>query len=261
MVEQIIRPTGLLDPKISIKPVTATKKNKGQVASFVDEAKEEIKNKGKILVITLTKKSAEDLATFMIDQKFKSQYLHSEIKTIERTEILTDFRKGKFDILIGVNLLREGLDLPEVTLVVVFDADKEGFLRTKTSLIQTMGRAARNVKGKATLYADHIGEALEQAVSETKRRRQLQEEFNKKHNITPKTIIKAIKDIREEMNLIQKKTTDSILLLEMDKYNKNPRLFIKQKEEAMEKAVKALDFETAAILRDEIYRLQPKKKK
>ena len=162
IVEQIIRPTGLLDPKISIKPVTATKKNKGQVASFIDEAKKEIKNKGKILVTTLTKKSSEDLASFMTDHKFKSQYLHSEIKTIERTEILANFRKGKFDILIGVNLLREGLDLPEVSLVVVFDADKEGFLRTKTSLIQTMGRAARNEKGRVILYADYMGEALGQ---------------------------------------------------------------------------------------------------
>ncbi len=261
IVEQIIRPTGLLDPKISIKPVTATKKNKGQVASFIDEAKKEIKNKGKILVTTLTKKSSEDLASFMTDHKFKSQYLHSEIKTIERTEILANFRKGKFDILIGVNLLREGLDLPEVSLVVVFDADKEGFLRTKTSLIQTMGRAARNEKGRVILYADYMGEALGQAVNETKRRRKLQEDYNKKHNITPKTIKKAIKDIREEMNLTQKKTTDSILLLEMDKYNRNPRLFVKEKKEAMERAVERLDFETAAILRDEIQRLQPKKKK
>ena len=261
VVEQIIRPTGLVDPEILVKPITATSKNEGQVVSFIKEAKKEIKNKGRILATTLTKKSAEDLSSFMSDNKFKSKYIHSEIKTIERTEILTDFRRGKFDVLIGVNLLREGLDLPEVTLVAVFDADKEGFLRTKTSLIQTIGRAARNQKGRVILYADVIGNALEAAISETKKRREIQQTYNKKHKITPITIRKEIKDIREEMNLIQKRTTDSLLKLEMDKYKRNPRLFIKEKKEAMERAVEKLDFETAAILRDEIIRFQEQNSK
>ncbi len=261
VVEQIIRPTGLVDPEILVKPITATSKNEGQVVSFIKEAKKEIKNKGRILATTLTKKSAEDLSSFMSDNKFKSKYIHSEIKTIERTEILTDFRRGKFDVLIGVNLLREGLDLPEVTLVAVFDADKEGFLRTKTSLIQTIGRAARNQKGRVILYADVIGNALAAAISETKKRREIQQAYNKKHKITPITIRKEIKDIREEMNLIQKRTTDSLLKLEMDKYKRNPRLFIKEKKEAMERAVEKLDFETAAILRDEIIRFQEQNSK
>ena len=261
VVEQIIRPTGLLDPEILVKPITATSKNEGQVASFIKEAKKEIKTKGRVLATTLTKKSAEDLASFMSDHKFKSKYIHSEIKTIERTEILTDFRRGKFDVLIGVNLLREGLDLPEVTLVAVFDADKEGFLRTKTSLIQTIGRASRNQKGRVILYADVISNALEIAISETKIRREKQQIHNKKNNITPMTIKKEIKDIRDEMNLIQKRTTDSLLKLEMNKYKRNPKLFIKEKKEAMERAVEKLDFETAAILRDEIIRFQEQNSK
>jgi excinuclease ABC subunit B len=198
---------------------------------------------------------AEDLSEFLKAKNIKAEYLHSEIKTIERIEILTRFRRGEFDCLVGVNLLREGLDLPEVMFIGILDADKEGFLRSETSLIQIIGRAARNVLGRVVLYADTLTGSMERAIGETNRRRTIQIEYNKKHNITPKTIIKRIKDITEEMESTHQKAVKRELALEKNLYGKNLARLIKQKEKQMNASVKILDFETAAILRDEIKEL------
>jgi excinuclease ABC subunit B len=191
----------------------------------------------------------------------KSKYLHSDIKTIERIQILTEFRKGAFDCIVGVNLLREGLDLPEVELVAILDADKAGFLRSETSLIQTIGRAARNENGRVILYADEITDSLMYAISETERRRKIQLAYNKEHGITPKTILKEIKDITESMETEHTKAVGTLLTIDADLYLKNPKAVIKDKRSQMEEAVKILDFETAAILRDEIHALEKLKKK
>lgn len=250
VVEQIIRPTGLLDPKIEIFPI------EDQITHFISQVEKEVKKGGRVLVTTLTKKMSEDLSEFFKEKKIKAEYLHSDIKTIDRIITLTDFRKGKFDVLVGVNLLREGLDLPEVTLVGILDADKEGFLRSETSLIQTIGRAARNVSGRVILYADKITGSIDKAVSETNRRREIQEEYNKKHKITPKTISKAIMDITDQMQSEHQKTVSTLLKVDRELYKKNPKKLIKQKEKQMNAAVKILDFETAAILRDEIKELE-----
>jgi len=204
----------------------------------------------------LTKRMAEDLSEFLKDKGIKARYLHSEIKTIERIEILTAFRRGEFDCLVGVNLLREGLDLPEVTLIGILDADKEGFLRSDTSLIQIIGRAARNVEGRVILYADSITGSMERAISETARRRALQTTFNKVHGITPQTIIKKIKDITDTFGREHQSAVN--LLLETDEklFTKSPKKLVKIKKQEMETAVRDLDFETAAILRDEIRALE-----
>lgn len=194
VVEQVIRPTGLIDPPIEVRPVFDKQKNYGQIEDIMKEVQPIIKKNERVIINTLTKKQAEDLDGFLREKGFKVNYLHSGVKTIERTEILMNFRKGKFDILIGVNLLREGLDLPEVSLVAILDADREGFLRSESSLIQTMGRASRNVSGKVILYADIITGSIERAMKEINRRRKLQAEYNKKHKITPKTIIKKIEN-------------------------------------------------------------------
>ncbi len=258
IVEQIIRPTGLVDPELEVKPVTASKKYPGQVQDFITEAEKEIKKftrrggGGRVIVTTLTKKMAEDLSSYLKDKKIKSEYVHSDIKTIERIKILTEFRRGTFDILVGVNLLREGLDLPEVTLIGILDADKEGFLRSEVSLIQTIGRAARNVAGRVILYADRITGSMERAMGETNRRRAIQITYNKKHGITPKTIIKKIHDITEEMDSLHNKAVLSELALDTNLFAKHPSKLLKLKERQMSEAVKALDFETAAILRDEL---------
>jgi excinuclease ABC subunit B len=192
--EQIIRPTGLIDPPVEVRPVFDKKKNHSQVDDLIGELRGVVKNGERAIVNTLTKKMAEDLDAYLRQEGFKADYIHSDIKTIQRTDILTNFRKGRFDILIGVNLLREGLDLPEVTLVAIMDADREGFLRSETSLMQTMGRAARNVTGKVILYADNLTGSIKRAVREVERRRKLQLEYNKKHGITPQTIKKEIED-------------------------------------------------------------------
>ncbi|HNV97096.1 MAG TPA: excinuclease ABC subunit UvrB [bacterium] len=194
VIEQIIRPTGLIDPEIEIRPVFDKKSNTSQINDIMIEIERLAKKNERVIVNTLTKKQAEDLHAYLTEHKFKSNYLHSDVKTFERTDILKDFRLGKFDVLIGVNLLREGLDLPEVTLVAILDADREGFLRSETSLMQTMGRAARNVKGKIILYADTITDSMKKAIREVERRRKKQLEYNKKHNIKPKTIRKDIED-------------------------------------------------------------------
>ncbi len=264
IVEQIIRPTGLIDPELEIRPVV-DKKNvnkstryKGQIHDFIDEAEKTIKNNGRVIATTLTKKMAEDLSEFLKERHLKAEYLHSDVKTIERIQILTNFRKGVFDIIVGVNLLREGLDLPEVKLIGILDADKEGFLRSETALIQTIGRAARNVEGRVILYADTVTGSMERAIGETNRRRALQVAYNKKHNITPKTIEKKIHDITDQMATEHEKAIKEMLTIDTKEFEKNPIRLIKDKEQQMAEAVKSLDFETAALLRDEIRTLKAK---
>ena len=199
IVEQVIRPTGLVDPKLVVKPIVESVDYKGQIFDFIDEAEKVVALGNRALATTLTKKMAEDLTDFLKERKIKAAYLHSDVKTIERINILTDFRKGKFDILVGVNLLREGLDLPEVSLIGIFDADKEGFLRSETALIQTIGRAARNVAGKVILYADNMTGSMDRAIRETERRRKIQIAYNDKHGIKPETIKKQIHDITDQL--------------------------------------------------------------
>ncbi len=264
-VEQVIRPTGLIDPEIIIRPVTS---DVGQVQDFINETVEVVKGGGRVLVTTLTKKMAEDLAEFLKGKGVKADYVHSDIKTIDRITILTKFRRGEFDALVGVNLLREGLDLPEVELVGILDADKEGFLRSETSLIQTIGRAARNVKGRVILYADQDTRSLLSAIKETNRRRTIQVAYNTKHGITPTTIKKNIADITD--TIMSERAATVEMLLAMDTAGgvepKRLRQIIADKREQMEKAVEVLDFETAALIRDEVYKLEeklpePKKRK
>jgi excinuclease ABC subunit B len=261
VVEQIIRPTGLIDPELVVRPITEEGDYKGQIADFITESEVVIKRGGRALATTLTKQMAEDLSEFLRARGIKSEYLHSDIKTIERIDILTAFRKGEFDILVGVNLLREGLDLPEVELVGILDADKEGFLRSETSLIQTIGRAARNVLGRVILYADNMTGSLERAISETDRRRAIQVAYNTAHGITPQTIKKEIRDIAASMRTEHQKTVAGLLELDATLYKENPEAFLKEKRRQMGEAVEALDFETAAILRDEIYLLEGKEPK
>jgi excinuclease ABC subunit B len=252
IVEQIIRPTGLLDPVLEVRKVREVAKYKGQVHDFIDEAVKDVKKGGRILVTTLTKKMAENLAEYLKEQGVKAEYVHSDIKTMDRIQILTRFRRGEFDCLVGVNLLREGLDLPEVTLIGILDADKEGFLRSETSLIQTIGRAARNSNGRVILYADVMTGSLDRAINETNRRRAIQEAYNKEHGITPTTIIKNIHDITEELQSNHAKAVNEELRVDQKLFAKNPDKLIKLKEKQMKEAVKILDFETAAILRDEL---------
>ncbi len=276
VVEQIIRPTGLVDPEIVVRPIvgggvypaksehenssdrstSATPEFRGQVKDFILEAKEAIQKGGRVLATTLTKKMAEDLSEYLKEQGIKAEYLHSEIKTLDRIKILTAFRQGAAnggsDCIVGVNLLREGLDLPEVTLIGILDADKEGFLRSEVSLIQTIGRAARNVAGRVILYADKVTGSMENAIRETNRRREKQLIYNKEHSITPKTIIKNIKDITATMESEHEKTVNKLVVLDKQLYGGKLSKLIKEKTKQMNAAVRDLDFETAALLRDEI---------
>jgi excinuclease ABC subunit B len=259
IAEQIIRPTGLVDPEIVVKPIQeVADKRKGQVQDFIEEAEKTIEGGGRVLATTLTKVMAEDLSEYLKEKGIKSVYLHSDIGTVERVEIITDFRKGKYDILVGVNLLREGLDMPEVELIGILDADKEGFLRSETSLVQTIGRAARNEKGRVILYADRITGSMKKAMDETKRRRKLQLKFNKENNITPKTIKKNIVSIIDQIQSDHQKTVGKLLEVDEVLFKKAPKKFIAEKKKKMDAAVKILDFETAAILRDEIKKLESK---
>ncbi len=249
IVEQIVRPTGLVDPEVEVHPV------RGQIDHLVAELRRVTERGERALVTTLTKRMAEDLTDYLVELGFRARYLHSEIETLDRVEILRDLRLGKFDILVGVNLLREGLDLPEVSLVAILDADKEGFLRSSTSLIQTIGRAARNVRGKVILYADEITEAIREAIDETNRRRKIQIEYNLKHGITPETVKKEVKDIvgdltgaRAEPVTIPKKP---------EKLAKEEILeLIKRLEREMKAAAERLEFELAAAYRDKIRELR-----
>lgn len=251
-VEQVIRPTGLIDPEMVVRGVVESGEYQGQIKDFINEAQKTVKKGERILVTTLTKKMAEDLAAYLKEKDVKSEYLHSDVKTMDRIKILTEFRKGTFDCLVGVNLLREGLDLPEVSLVAILDADKEGFLRSETSLIQTIGRAARNISGRVLLYADVMTDSLTKAIGETNRRRAIQLAYNKEHGITPISIKKKINDITEQLTTVHDKTLYEMLLIDKKAFEKNPEKVIKQKEKQMMLAVKELDFETAALLRDEI---------
>ena len=256
MVEMVIRPTGLIDPEIVMRPVIARDDYEGQVRDFIAEAQKVTARGARSMVTVLTKKMAEDLTAFLVEKQIRARYIHSDIKTIERIEILTDFRKGLFDVLVGVNLLREGLDLPEVELVGILDADKEGFLRSETSLIQTIGRAARNVNGRVIVYADHMTGSLERAVGETNRRREIQIAYNKQHNITPTTIASKIKDIVGDIQKARTRAIDTLAQTDVAAYGGDIKKLIKQKRDEMHQAADALDFETAALLRDEIQTLE-----
>jgi excinuclease ABC subunit B len=253
-VEQIIRPTGLVDPEIILKPA------KNQIDSLIAEIKKRTEKKERVLVTTLTKRMAEDVAEYLDEINIKAKYLHSEIKTLERINILKDLRLGKFNVLVGVNLLREGLDLPEVSLVAILDADKEGFLRSETSLIQTMGRAARNINGTVILYYENITGSIRRAVKETNRRRKIQLEYNRKYEIIPKTIIKTVEEFAI-INNINNFEDFSTVNEEHGKYlsQSNLWLLIKSLEKEMKQAAKNLDFERATLLRDEIRRLKKEK--
>jgi excinuclease ABC subunit B len=264
VVEQVIRPTGLIDPEVAVRPIQPKGHNHaghgyaGQIMDFIAEAEKAIAKGGRVIATTLTKKMAEDLSEYLKEKKIKAEYLHSDIKTIERIEILTRLRRGEFDVIVGVNLLREGIDLPEVTLIGILDADKEGFLRSETSLVQIIGRAARNVDGRVILYADTMTGSMKYAIEETARRRQIQTEYNKKHGITPQTIIKKIKDITDTLEREHHQAVDLLLETDAKLFAKSPKKLIASKKKEMEEAVKNLDFETAAIIRDEIRALEAK---
>jgi excinuclease ABC subunit B len=248
-VEQIIRPTGLVDPKITVKPI------KGQIDDLVGEIHATIKKDERVLVTTLTKKMAEDLTDYLKNIGIKVRYLHSDIKTLERMMILRDLRKGVFDVLIGINLLREGLDLPEVSLVAILDADKEGFLRAERSLIQTIGRAARNSEGRVIMYADTITKSMEIAIKETERRRQIQIAYNKANGIVPKTIRKAVRDVIEATKVADEKADYQVKKRVNEMSKSEVKQLIEQLEKEMKEAAKALQFERAAELRDIILEL------
>jgi len=250
MVEQIIRPTGLLDPTIDIRPI------EGQIDDLIGEIQERVKRNERVLVTTLTKKMSEDLTDYLKEIGIKVQYLHSEVKTLERIEIIRELRMGKYDVLVGINLLREGLDIPEVSLVTILDADKEGFLRSERSLIQTIGRAARNAHGHVIMYADKITKSMELAISETKRRRQIQEEYNEKHGIVPQTIQKEIRESIRATKAAEspEEYQASVKLEKLTK--KEKEAMIGQMEAEMKEAAKALNFERAAELRDLLLELK-----
>ncbi len=251
MTEQIIRPTGLLDPKIDVRPI------EGQIDDLIGEINKRTKRDERVLVTTLTKKMAEDLTDYLKELGMKVAYLHSEIKTLERIEIIRDLRVGKYDVLIGINLLREGLDIPEVSLVAILDADKEGFLRSERSLIQTIGRAARNANGEVIMYADTITESMQKAIDETNRRRKKQIAYNKEHNITPTTIKKKVRDVIRATIAAEETSEYESKAKKLEKMSKKEReKVIERMEKEMREAAKALDFERAAELRDIIFELK-----
>ncbi|SHE95331.1 Excinuclease ABC subunit B [Seinonella peptonophila] len=248
-VEQIIRPTGLLDPKIEVQPIA------GQIDHLIGKIRERIQRNERVLVTTLTKKMSEDLTDYLKEIGIKVRYLHSDIKTIERMEILRDLRLGEFDVLIGINLLREGLDLPEVSLVAILDADKEGFLRAERSLIQTIGRAARNANGEVIMYADHVTDSMKKAIEETERRRRKQEAYNKEHHITPQTIQKAVQEVIEATKVAEDQAEYSISSDRLSDKKARAAL-LEQLEQEMKQAAKDLQFERAAELRDLLMQLK-----
>jgi len=249
VAEQLVRPTGLLDPEISVRP------SEGQIENLIQEIESRIKNHERVLVTTLTKRMAEDLSDYLKERGIKVQYLHSDVKTLERSDILQSLRLGEYDVIIGINLLREGLDLPEVSLVAILDADKEGFLRSRTSLVQTMGRAARHINGTVIMYADKVTRSMEAAIDEVTRRRVVQAEYNKKHDITPRSILKPLRDrLVEEMEEIEEETGKKILKIE-DIPTADREKMVRLLEEQMNAAASILDFEEAAKIRDQIKEL------
>lgn len=250
IAEQLIRPTGLLDPKVDIRPT------KNQILDLIAEIESRIKNKERVLVTTLTKRMAEDLADYLKEKGIKVHYLHSDVATLERTDILHSLRLGEYDVIVGINLLREGLDLPEVSLVAILDADKEGFLRSRTSLIQVMGRAARHVNGAVIMYADQVTKSMKAAIDEVERRRKYQEIYNKIHGITPKSIIKPLRDrLIEQMEEAEEESGKQILTVD-DIPEKEREKMIKLLEQQMYQAAEILDFESAARIRDQIRELR-----
>jgi excinuclease ABC subunit B len=255
IVDLVIRPTGLVDPEVVIHPIG------GQIQDLIQEIQKNIEKKQRTLVTTLTKKMSEDLAAYLKEKGFKVEYLHSEIDTLTRIEILKNLRLGKFDVLVGINLLREGLDLPEVSLVAILDADKEGFLRSEPTLIQICGRAARNVDGRVIFYADTVTDSMRRALKEMNRRRNKQLKYNKKNNINPKSIIKAIHELDEFRNLSREKSMNRIVAEGQFDYNitltpKNIDGIIKEIELQMREAADNLDFESATVLRDRVLELK-----
>ena len=249
-IEQIIRPTGLLDPIIDVRPI------EGQIDDLIAEINDRVEKNERVLVTTLTKKMSEDLTDYLKEIGIKVQYLHSEVKTLERTEIIRDLRLGKYDVLIGINLLREGLDIPEVSLVTILDADKEGFLRSERSLIQTIGRAARNSNGKVIMYADKMTRSMEIAICETKRRRAIQEEYNEKHGITPTTIVKSIHEVIRATHAAEEQEEYSVTEQLSKLTKKERKKVMADMEKEMKEAAKALNFERAAELRDILLELK-----
>lgn len=252
VVEQIIRPTGLLDPQIHVR------KTEGQIDDLISEINEIIKKEERVLVTTLTKKMAENLTDYLKEAGIKVRYLHSEIDTLERIEIIRDLRLGVFNVLVGINLLREGLDIPEVSLVAILDADKEGFLRTETSLVQTIGRAARNANGKVILYADKMTKSMNRAIKETKRRRKIQEDYNKSHGISPKTIKKNVRDIIQATHVAEEKDKYYVEENQEEMSHQELEKWIEKLENEMKFAAANLQFERAAELRDKIIQLRMK---
>lgn len=248
IVQQIIRPTGLVDPEIIVKPI------KGQVDDLVGQIRQRVERGERVLVTTLTKRMAEDLSDYLLELGMKVHYLHSEVQTIERVEILRDLRMGVYDIVVGINLLREGLDLPEVSLVAILDADKEGFLRSEQALIQTIGRAARHVNGAVVMYADKMTDAMRRAIDETNRRRQIQMEHNQAHGIVPSSIVKAVHDLTEQVRQKIEETTQAPLGARLPK--DEMAHLIKELEKQMKEAAEQLEFEKAALLRDQIFELK-----
>jgi excinuclease ABC subunit B len=252
IVQQIIRPTGLIDPEIVIKPT------RGQVDDLIGQIRNRVDKGERVLVTTLTKKMAEDLTEYLVDLNIKVNYLHSDVHTLERTEILRDLRLGVYDVIVGINLLREGLDLPEVSLVAILDADKEGFLRSETSLIQTIGRAARNVGGQVIMYADNVTGSMQRAIDETNRRRSIQQEYNREHGITPQTVIKAVRDVIEAKKIAEQKSYYHVSRMRNPETLPLDQLMIALAdiEKEMKQAARALEFERAAELRDELARIK-----
>lgn len=252
IVEQIIRPTGLLDPIVEVRPI------KGQIDDLIEEINDRVEKDERVFITTLTKKMSEDLTDYLKEVGIKVEYLHSDVKTLERTQIIRDLRVGKFDVLIGINLLREGLDVPEVSMVAILDADKEGFLRSARSLIQTIGRAARNENGRVIMYADRITDSMKQAIEETERRRQIQEEYNKEHGITPKTIKKEVRDLIRISTVVDDEEKDLSEEVVKQLSREERRQLIETMELEMKEAAKELDFEKAAQLRDVVMELKTK---
>ena len=253
VVQQIIRPTGLLDPVIEVRPIL------GQIDDLIGEINERSERNERVFITTLTKKMSEDLTNYLKEVGIKVKYLHSDIKTLERTEIIRDLRLGEFDVLIGINLLREGIDVPEVSLVAILDADKEGFLRSERSLVQTIGRAARNSNGKVIMYADNMTESMKGAIGETERRRATQIAYNKEHGIEPQTIIKEIRDLISITKSVDDPEDYDIAASMVDKLTQAERKkLITKMEMEMRAAAKELDFEKAANLRDIVLELKAK---